>query len=194
MFVFLSCLFILLNIQCSRQPQSNRIVPINLLKSESLLLQDVGISRHAAFRMELAKDIQWADFWVDYYENGKYKEKQFSGGFSLKNRPRNSKLLLTQITSIPGFSDELWTLSITSQHRNSRNISLSKEEGFTEWKVSPEQTIVLNQAMAIFILVRHPSSIESLEDSVFESDPLAWDKLMKNRHVYVLRMQFKTEK
>jgi hypothetical protein len=190
--LFISIL-ILLNLQCSSEPDTNKIVPIQLNSNEASLLLDVGVSRHAAFRMDLNRDIQWAEFWVDYYHNGKFIEKQFNSGFSMKDRKRSTKLLLTQIASIPGSTDELWTVSLTEKHRMTRNVNLAESGGTTEWKSSPEQTVVLNQSMMLFALARNPSSTEAIEEEVFLQDPQAWNKLMKNQHVYIFRMQFKKE-
>lgn len=193
----LSILFIgiivLLNLHCSSEPDTNKIVPIQLNSNEASLLLDVGVTRHAAFRMDLNRDIQWAEFWVDYYYNGKFIEKQFNSGFSMKDRKRSTKLLLTQIASIPGSTDELWTVSITGKHRMTRNVNLAESSGTTEWKSSPEQTVVLNQSMMLFALARNSSSTEAIEEAVFLQDPQAWNKLMKNQHVYIFRMQFKKE-
>ncbi len=185
--------FALNNLHCASKADTNKLVPIQLNANEASLLLDIGVSRQAAFRMDLSKDIQWAEFWVDYYYNGKFIEKQFNSGFSMKDRKRSTKLLLTQIASIPGSTDELWTVSITGKHRMTRNISLADPSGATEWKSSPEQAVVLNQAMMLFVLTRNPSSPEAIEEAVFLQDPIAWNKLMKNQHVYVFRMQFKQE-
>jgi hypothetical protein len=194
---FFSLLFIallvLINLHCASEPDTNKLVPIQLNANEASLLLDVGVTRQAAFRMDLSKDIQWAEFWVDYYYNGKFIEKQFNSGFSMKDRKRSTKLLLTQISSIPGSTDELWTVSITGKHRMTRNINLADASGATEWKSSPEQTVVLNQPMMLFILIRNPSSTEAIEEAVFLQDPIAWNKLMKNQHVYIFRMQLKQE-
>lgn len=186
-------IIVLLNLQCSSEPDTNKIVPIQLNSNEASLLLDVGVTRHAAFRMDLNRDIQWAEFWVDYYYNGKFIEKQFNSGFSMKDRKRSTKLLLTQIASIPGSTDELWTVSITGKHRMTRNVNLAESSGTTEWKSSPEQTVVLNQSMMLFALARNSSSTEAIEEAVFLQDPQAWNKLMKNQHVYIFRMQFKKE-
>lgn len=160
-------IIVLLNLQCSSEPDTNKIVPIQLNSNEASLLLDVGVTRHAAFRMDLNRDIQWAEFWVDYYYNGKFIEKQFNSGFSMKDRKRSTKLLLTQIASIPGSTDELWTVSITGKHRMTRNVNLAESSGTTEWKSSPEQTVVLNQSMMLFALARNSSSTEAIEEAVF---------------------------
>jgi hypothetical protein len=186
-------IFVLLHLQCASEPDTNKIVPITLNSNEASLLQDVGVMRHAAFRMELNKDIQWAEFWVDYYYNGKFIEKQFNSGFSMKDRKRSTKLLLTQIASIPGSTDELWTVSITGKHRMTRNVNIAEQTGTTEWKASPEQAVVMNQPMMLFALCRNHSSTEPIDEAVFLQDPLAWSKLMKNQHVYIFRVQFKAE-
>lgn len=178
------------------------IVETKLTDKEKELLQGFDIDKYFMFDSTIKnKNIKYIEFWVDYYEKGIFKDKCFGIGTDIQlPQDENIKLTFSTQKYIPNTSEEKWTFSIVSNGSTSKgsvNIGLSENIQSQSWDNAKASEIIIGKEVNLAVIAgteRNTMSSISV-DTLNENDEVirnkAFEELLKNDHVYILKYKVK---
>lgn len=179
------------------QIQSMSIEPAKLSNNEKRFIEVIGGNLLVAMDIEkMNEEAKYIDFWIDYYEKGKFKKKLFQTGSSVNvNENKKKRLIFVRNTfTIDNKDAEMFHFAFIEENGSSsfQTANYIQEQAISEtWsQLDKEKSFKLNEPVTIAYLVKtSASSVGVNNESVFSSTDDFPKDLTDDEHVYLLRMQ-----
>ncbi|MBI6872113.1 hypothetical protein [Clostridium aciditolerans] len=194
-------IFILFLPSCSKENKDGRkehkdgtIVKANLTDKEQQLIRGFGADKQFVFDVNLQnKDINWVECWVDYYENGKFKNKILRSGTQINFKSESSGMLIFSTQN--GFSkreEEKWTLSYSTKGGSGTgSMVITKPKIYTSSSFSAreEGEIIIGEPINLAFIVEG-DNVSSTPIDIFNKSNISSEELAQCNSVYIFRCKF----
>lgn len=194
-------IFILFLPSCSKEYKDEEkghkdgtIVKANLTDKEQQLIRGLGADKQFVFDVNLQnKDINWIECWIDYYENGKFKNKILGSGtqINFENEPSGMLIFSTQNGSSKR-EEEKWILSYSSKGgAGTGSMVITKPKIYTSSSFSAreEGEIIIGEPVNLAFIVEG-DNVSSMPIDIFSKSSISSEKLAQYSSAYIFRCKF----
>lgn len=194
-------IFILFLPSCSKEYKDGEkehkdgtIVRANLTDKEQQLIKGFGAAEQFVFDVNLQnKDINWVECWVDYYENGKFKNKVLGSGTQINFKNEPSDMLIFSIQSgLAKREEEKWILSYSSKGGTGiGSIIVTKPKIYTSSSFSAREKgeIVIGEPVNLAFIVEG-DNVSGTPIDIFNRSSISAEELAKYSSAYIFRCKF----
>lgn len=177
-----------------KEHKDGTIVKANLTDKEQQLIRGFGADKQFVFDVNLQnKDINWVECWVDYYENGKFKNKILGSGTQIdfKNEPSGMLIFSTQ-SGLSKREEEKWTLAYSSKRGSGTgSMIVTKPKIYTSSSFSAREKgeIVIGEPVNLAFIVEG-DNVSSTPIDIFNRSSISSEELAQYSSAYIFRCKF----
>lgn len=182
------------NKDAGKEHKDGTIVRANLTDKEQQLIRGFGAAEQFVFDVNLQnKDINWVECWVDYYENGKFKNKILGSGTQINFKNEPSGMLIFSIQSgLSKREEEKWILSYSSKGGSgTESMIVTKPKIYTSSSFSAREKgeIVIGEPINLAFIVEG-DNVSSTPIDIFNKSNISSEELAQYNSVYIFRCKF----
>lgn len=181
---------------CSNKNRSDGMIKkADLTNKEEQIIRTFPVDKYFAYDIDLKNsNINLVEYWIDYYEKGKFKNRIFGGENSVDKDKKDFNMILFATQKILAKeTDEIWSCAYFSSNGGGSGSSVVTKPKATKasiWASCETNEIKVDKLINLAVIVEGDQVTTGISNKVFTDNKSALEELLKNDNVYILRCKF----